>query len=169
MRAVFFDRDNTLTKDEGYCHLIEDFAWLDGVTKSLRLLQEHQIPVFIVTNQGGIGRGIFTPSQMHEFHRYLCIQATKEGGHIMDISFCPHHPLALDPDMRSCDCRKPGIGMFLELQKKWDITLSHSVMIGDRDSDIEAGEAAGLTSYLSDPTKPLDVLITKVIDRHFMR
>ena len=43
--------------------------------------------------------------------------ATKEGGHIMDISFCPHHPLALDPDMRSCDCRKPGIGMFLELQK----------------------------------------------------
>ena len=169
MRAIFFDRDNTLTRDEGYCHRVDDFAWLDGVTKALRLLKDRQIPVFIVTNQGGIGRGIFTETQMHDFHHHLNTQATQEGGHITDIAFCPHHPLAEDEAMRACQCRKPEIGMFLQLQKKWNITLSQSVMIGDRDSDVIAGKAAGMTAYLSDPTKPLDELIKMVIDKHFKR
>ena len=169
MRAIFFDRDNTLTKDEGYCHRIDDFAWLDGAPQALRLLKDQQIPVFIVTNQGGIGRGIFTETQMQDFHRHLCLKASREGGPITDIAFCPHHPLAQDEAMRDCQCRKPEIGLFLQLQKKWNITLSQSVMIGDRDSDVIAGQAAGMASYLSDPTKPLDELIKMVIDKHFQR
>jgi D-glycero-D-manno-heptose 1,7-bisphosphate phosphatase len=167
MRAVFFDRDNTLTKDEGYCHKIADFAWIDGAEQALARLAEAGIPVFIVTNQGGIARGIFTTQQMHDFNNHLMAQAVLAGGKIHDIAYCPHHPQAQRSEDRSCSCRKPQAGMIQGLAQKWDITLANSVMIGDRDSDVLAGEAAGCHSYLFDPKTNLDALVKTILSTHF--
>ena len=167
MRAVFFDRDNTLTKDDGYCHKIADFAWIDGASEALARLTRAQIPVFIVTNQGGIGKGIFTTQQMHDFNNHLQTQAQLAGGHIHDIAFCPHHPQALLAQDRHCSCRKPQAGLITALAQKWDITLADSVMIGDRDSDVSAGQQAGCHSYLFDPKTNLDALVKTIIATHF--
>ena len=167
MRAVFFDRDNTLTKDDGYCHKIADFAWIDGAPEALARLARAQVPVFIVTNQGGIGKGIFTTQQMHDFNNHLQAQAKLAGGKIHDIAFCPHHPQALNDEDRLCSCRKPQAGMIKALAQKWDIMLANSVMIGDRDSDVLAGEAAGCHSYLFDPKTNLDALVKTILETHF--
>ena len=167
MRAVFFDRDNTLTKDEGYCHKIADFAWIDGAKEALARLAKANIPVFIVTNQGGIGKGLFTTQQMHDFNNHLHAQATLAGGTIHDIAFCPHHPDAVAETDRLCSCRKPQAGMILALAQKWDISLGDSVMIGDRDSDVLAGQAAGCHSYLFDPKTNLDTLVKTILATHF--
>ena len=147
--AVFLDRDDTLIQDTGYMYKPEEFAWNDGAEDSLRLFQQHGLPVFIVTNQGGIARAYFTEAQMHIFHDKLLAETVKIGGHITDIAFCPHHPLSVTEALRTpCSCRKPEPGMILSLAKKWQLDLRRSVMIGDKPSDVEAGQAAGCASYL---------------------
>ena len=97
--AIFLDRDNTLIRDDGYIFEIEKFAWITGAVAALKRFHQAGLPVFIVTNQGGIGRGIFTESDMHNFNHHLIDAAEKAGGAITDIAFCPHHPLSPDPAM----------------------------------------------------------------------
>lgn len=169
IRAVFFDRDNTLTRDEGYCYKVSDFAWMPGADKALMRLATHQIPVFIVTNQGGIAKGLFTTTQMQAFHDHLCNMAQKAGGFITDIAYCPHHPQAADPDLRDCACRKPKAGLLEQLADRHEIDLSHSVMIGDRASDVAAGKTAGCHSYLYAQGTNLDTLVNQIITTHFSR
>ena len=165
-KAVFFDRDNTLTKDAGYCYKIADFAWMPEADKALKRLADAAIPVFIVTNQGGIAKQLFSLADMHAFHAHLSEMAQQAGGHITGIAFCPHHPDAIAPDQRHCDCRKPHPKLFHDLAKQHDIDLSASIMIGDKHSDIEAGKAAGCHSYLYDRTSSLDRLVKQVMLTH---
>lgn len=165
--AIFFDRDNTLTIDKGYCHKIEDFAWMPEVEAALRLCHQAAIPIFIVTNQGGIARQIFSYDDMTAFHHHLCDKAAAAGSHITDIAYCPHHPKARDPAARLCDCRKPAPTMLHQLATKWDISLAHSVMIGDRPSDILAGQYAGCHSYLYEPHSPMMRFLAPILAAHF--
>ena len=142
--AIFLDRDNTLIQDNGYIFEVEKFAWINGAAAALKRFHEANIPVFIVTNQGGIGRGIFSEDQMHHFNSHMIAAARNAGGFITDIAFCPHHPDAVTAELaQPCKCRKPEPGMLESLAQKWQIDLSASVMIGDRLSDIEAGQRAG--------------------------
>ncbi|MDA7598664.1 HAD family hydrolase [Alphaproteobacteria bacterium] len=165
--AIFLDRDDTLNLDEGYTQKISDFGWIKGAPEALRLFKNAGLDVYIVTNQGGIGRGIFTQEQMQNFNDHLCAEAIKIGGVIKDVAWCPHHPLAVDPALAGpCDHRKPGPGMILGLAKKWDIDLGSSVMIGDRDTDVAAGRAAGCHAYLFDGTD-LETLARHVLTTHF--
>ena len=165
--AVFLDRDQTLNVDHGYTHLIEDFAWIRGAPEALALFARHGIACFIVTNQGGIGRGFYKQQQMQDFNDHLTAAAEAAGGRIFDIAWCPHHPLAVSDEMKTpCCCRKPEPGLLLALAKKWNLDLAASVMIGDMESDVAAGEAAGCQGYLFDGTD-LSVLARLVIDRHF--
>lgn len=142
--AVFFDRDDTLVKDTGYMYKIADFQWMDGAISALLRLHTENIPIFIATNQGGIGKSLFTLAQMHAFHDHLQEQARTEGIQITDIAFCPHHPEAVIAELaQPCSCRKPEPGMLETLAQKWQIDLGASVMIGDKLSDMQAGERAG--------------------------
>lgn len=165
--AIFLDRDNTLTKDDGYTFEITQFQWMPGAPKALRAFHEKNIPVFIVTNQGGIGRGFFTIKDMQAFHQHLHLMVKSIGGKIHDIAYCPHHPLAIFDEFKTpCRCRKPKPGMLFDLAKKWQLDLSSSVMIGDRESDFEAGQRAGCHSYLYNGDS-LYNLAKKVISEHF--
>ena len=147
--AVFLDRDDTLILDTGYMYKPEEFAWKQGAEDSLRLFKKLGLPVFIITNQGGIARGYFTEAQMHLFHDKLLAETGKIGGVITDIAFCPHHPLSVTPALKTpCKCRKPEPGMLISLAEKWQLDLSRSVVIGYKASDSEAGQAAGCASYL---------------------
>jgi D-glycero-D-manno-heptose 1,7-bisphosphate phosphatase len=165
--AVFLDRDNTLTIDEGNTFKIEKFQWVRGAQLALSAFKKQGIPVFIVTNQGGIGRGIFTSDDMRLFHQHLQKMAQSVGGEIKDIAYCPHHPLAVTKALKTpCRCRKPEPGLFFDLARKWQLDLCRSVMIGDRFSDVVAGQRAGCHSYLFDG-HDLNQLAQQIIATHF--
>jgi D-glycero-D-manno-heptose 1,7-bisphosphate phosphatase len=165
--AIFLDRDNTLIHDDGYVFQIEKFTWINGATDALKRFYDANVPVFIVTNQGGIGRGMFSEDQMHHFNNHLIAAAKEAGGFITDIAFCPHHPLSPNPSMAiACRCRKPEPGLLFELAQKWQIDLSASVMIGDRDSDVQAGQRAGTHAYRFTQNN-LDDLAKRVMSTHF--
>jgi D-glycero-D-manno-heptose 1,7-bisphosphate phosphatase len=165
--AVFLDRDNTLTIDEGNTFKIEKFQWVRGAQLALSAFKKQGIPVFIITNQGGIGRGIFTLDDMRLFHQHLRKMAQLVGGEIKDIAYCPHHPLAVTKALKTpCRCRKPEPGLFFDLARKWQLDLCRSVMIGDRNSDVVAGQRAGCHSYLFDG-HDLNQLAQQIIATHF--
>ena len=165
--AIFLDRDNTLTIDEGYSFEIEKFEWVSGAPLALNAFHKAGIPVFVVTNQGGSGRGIFTVDDMHLFHQHLHKMARSVGGEIQDIAYCPHHPLAITKALKTpCRCRKPEPGLLFDLADKWQLDLDQSVMIGDQSSDVEAGQRAGCHSYLFGGDD-LSRLAQQIIATHF--
>jgi D-glycero-D-manno-heptose 1,7-bisphosphate phosphatase len=140
---------------------------MDGAPEALQLFKNAGLDVFIATNQGGIGRGIYTQADMHAFNAHLCASAVAAGGYIKDIAFCPHHPKAITPPLKTpCASRKPGHAMLTGLAAKWSIDLAQSVMIGDRDTDVIAGQAAGCHAYLFDGGN-LETLARQIIATHF--
>jgi D-glycero-D-manno-heptose 1,7-bisphosphate phosphatase len=165
--GIFLDRDNTLIVDRGYTHRVEDFAWIPGATAALKRFHDAGLPLFVVTNQGGVGLGIFTERDLHRFHRFLCAEVERHGAKITDIAVCLHHPNATTPSFQTpCLCRKPAPGMLVQLAERWQIDLARFVMIGDRQSDVQAGLGAGCHSYLFDGDN-LDTLAQEVLARHF--
>ena len=147
-KAVIFDRDEVLNVDIGYPHRIEDCHMMPGADHALKLVNDHGYKAYIATNQGGIALGYYDEAGMMAFNHALLQKLTAQGGVISGIAFCPHHPKAPNPTLHDCDCRKPKPGMLFDLAARYHIALEDSLMIGDRSTDIAAGEAAGCTSYL---------------------
>ena len=118
--AIFMDRDNTLTVDaKGYTWRLSDFALIDGAAASLALFHKLGLPVFVVTNQGGIGKGLYSQDDMQHFHDRLAAEAIAAGGMITDFAFCPHHPDAHDPALRT-PCRAIPLSVHRQSRRKED-------------------------------------------------
>ena len=166
--AIFLDRDDTLTVDaDGYTWRLSDFALVDGAGAALALFHQAGLLVFVVTNQGGIGKGLYSHEDMQRFHDRLAQEAVAAGGMITDFAHCPHHPDAIDPALRkTCSWRKPSPGMLLALAARWQIDLAASVMVGDRDSDVAAGHAAGCHAYRFEGGNLLPLAI-HILETHF--
>ncbi len=141
-KAVFLDRDGTIIDDVGYLHLPEEVRFKEGVFDALRSLQEAGYLLFIVTNQSGVGRGMFEEEDVKKTHDYIHDALEKEGISITGTYYCPHHP------DDGCECRKPNTGMLLQAAREHDIALSSSWMIGDKCSDIAAGRFANTRTVL---------------------
>jgi len=136
VKCVFLDRDGTLVLDSGYVHKVEDFQLLSGVIEGLKKLSKDFIFI-VITNQSGIGRGIYKEEDMHKFNEKLINELKKEDIEIKKIYFCPHAP------EENCDCRKPNIKSIKEAEKEFDINLQESWVIGDHPCDMEMGKSAG--------------------------
>jgi D-glycero-D-manno-heptose 1,7-bisphosphate phosphatase len=166
--AVFLDRDGTLNEDEaGYTHSIDDFRWLPGAIEAVRRLNDARFYVFVVTNQAGVARGIYSEEKVVALHAWIQDELRAQGAHIDDFRYCPFHPEGLIEAYRqSHPWRKPGAGMLLDLMKHWQVDITRSAIIGDKDSDVEAGRAA---SVLGLKVKPGDLLakVTALIERGF--
>ena len=156
--AIFLDRDGVINIDHGYPHKVEDFAFMPDADRAIKRAHDLNIPIFVVTNQGGIGLRYFDIVAMRQFHDHMLRKINDAGGYITDIAFCPHHPNAPHPDMRDCICRKPQPGMILDLAQKHHIDLPASVMIGDRPTDMEAAHAAGCHGILYESGSLLNVM-----------
>ena len=147
-KAVFFDRDEVLNVDTGYPHRVDECQMISGADYALKMVNDCGYRAYIVTNQGGIGLELYTEADMDEFNKELQRQLGAQGGIISGIAFCPHHPNSPDARMRKCECRKPKPGMLFAIAKQYQVDLNESIMIGDRQTDIDAAETAGCTGYL---------------------
>jgi len=141
-KAIFLDRDGTLNYDQGYVHKIEDYKLLPGVIEGLKLLQPSFIFI-IITNQSGIGKGLYSWADFSIFHGCLITDLLDNGIKIEKTYVCPH--IADD----GCNCRKPSTLNIEKCVKEYKIDLKNSWVIGDHPSDIQLGINAGCrTIYL---------------------
>lgn len=144
-RAVFLDRDGVINVDTAYCSRREDFQWIPGVLKAAARYAEAGYQLVIVTNQSGIGRGYYTEVDFRRLTGWMKDVFEKAGAPLADVRFCPHHPDAAVPEYRCrCNCRKPAPGMILEAAETLGIDLTQSVMVGDKQGDMQAAKAAGI-------------------------
>jgi len=161
--ALFLDRDGVLNHDHGYVGSKDRWDWMDGAREAVALATSHGWHVFIVTNQAGIARGLYGEPDLDALQRWVADELRRTGGTLDDWRYCPYHTEgAVDAYRRDSDWRKPAPGMLIDLLKNWALDPRHCVMIGDKDSDIQAGLAAGMRSELFAGGNLLDLVRTIV-------
>jgi len=153
-RVVFLDRDGTINVDTHYPYQIESLEFIPGVLRALAILAKLPLDIIVVSNQAGISLGMFTYKQMSEFNRELCSRVEQAEGRIDAFYFCPHRePKDLPPGSPRCMCAKPAPGMLLEAAEDFQLDLPKSFLIGDKTSDIAAGESVGCLTILVETGK----------------
>jgi histidinol-phosphate phosphatase family protein len=139
-KIVFLDRDGVINKkapEREYITSWNDFHFLPGVPEAIRAINEAGYKIAVVTNQRGVALGRLTGVELEGLHDRMSSELAKKGASISWIFYCPH-------DNGECDCRKPGIGLFLKLEQILDVDKRASWMVGDSLIDIQAGNAYGV-------------------------
>lgn len=150
--ALFLDRDGVLIEDVGYPHRAQDLRWIRSAREAVRLANASEWWVFVVTNQSGVARGLFDLDAVTRFHALMAQQLAEAGAHVDAWYVAPHHPDAVVPQWRHPDPpdRKPHPGMLLRAMAEHPVDTSRSVLIGDRETDLEAARRAGVRGLLFD-------------------
>ncbi len=141
-RAIFIDRDGTVSEEVGYMYhagLYKPFLWTGP---AIRRINESGMKAVLVTNQSGVGRGFFSEDTVAEVHDILIQELARCDAHLDAIYYCPHEPDA------TCDCRKPNPGMLMQAQFQLNIDLTQSYVIGDRYLDIRMAHRVGARGVL---------------------
>ena len=144
--AVFLDRDGVINVDHGYVSTWERFEFLPGVPDALRALQDAGYLLIVVSNQSGIGRGYYCEADVESLNKAIAQHlGSTVGVTLSEFYHCPHHPTEAEGEFRrQCDCRKPAPGMIRQAVLDHGVDVKTSLLVGDKDSDIEAGRAAGV-------------------------
>ena len=149
--AVFLDRDGVINVDRGYVGRPADFFLIDGAAEAISLLNQSGYLVFVVTNQSGIGRGLYTEADFEVVTAHMRSLLAERGAYIDDIRHCPFHPEAKIARYRQQHpWRKPAPGMILDILLHWEVDIESSFLIGDSPRDVAAATAAGIDGYLFD-------------------
>jgi D-glycero-D-manno-heptose 1,7-bisphosphate phosphatase len=144
--AVFLDRDGVLNEDSSYVYRLEDLKVLPGVPEALAKLKQAGLTLIAVTNQSGVARGMFSLEDVKRFNEEL----GKQTGNLIDAFYvCPHHPEGrIKEYATTCFCRKPGTDLIKRASTEHNLDLSQSYLVGDKQSDVDCGINAGLTTVL---------------------
>ncbi|GAB2683260.1 D-glycero-beta-D-manno-heptose 1,7-bisphosphate 7-phosphatase [Aliiglaciecola sp. 3_MG-2023] len=157
-KALFLDRDGVINVDHGYASRPEQIDFISDIFPLCKWFQQQGYIIIVITNQSGIGRGYYTEDDFHQLSKWMQSEFEKRGIKVTEFFYCPHHPTkAKGKYLQSCACRKPNPGMLEQAQKKFDIDMSHSVMIGDNKTDMLAASRAGVAHrYLYSSTPMAD-------------
>ena len=145
MKTVFLDRDGVINinpPNKGYVRRWSEFAFIPNAQKAIRELTQNGYRIIVVTNQAGIGRGLFFEENLLDIHARMVSEITETGGRIDAVYYCPHAPDA------GCTCRKPKPGMLIRARCEHNIELSSAYLIGDSTTDIEVGQRVGAKTLL---------------------
>jgi D-glycero-D-manno-heptose 1,7-bisphosphate phosphatase len=141
--AIFLDRDGVINENRAdHVTCWAEFVLVPGVLAGLRALYALGLPLFVVTNQASVGRGLLTAEALEALHARMCALLADHGARITAVYACPHRPEDL------CGCRKPRPGLFFRAAREHELDLGHSYYIGDALTDVAAGQAAGCTTVL---------------------
>ena len=148
-RAVFMDRDGTISEEVGYVNHVSRYRVFPFAAEAVRTLNDAGRLAVLVTNQAGVARGYFKEELIGEVHKVLVAELEREGARLDAVYYCPHHPTVGEPPYRfDCDCRKPRPGLLLRAADELGLDLSRCWMVGDRYSDTELARNAGARSAL---------------------
>ncbi|HTT07049.1 MAG TPA: HAD family hydrolase [Steroidobacteraceae bacterium] len=139
-RVVLLDRDGTLIVDRDYLADPTGLEFLPGAAEALRQLHQRGYRLVIISNQSGVGRGLFSLERLREINARLTQMVREAGAELAGIYSCPHHP------DENCACRKPKVELVRQAAQELHFDPAAAVMIGDRDSDIELGRRIGATT-----------------------
>jgi D-glycero-D-manno-heptose 1,7-bisphosphate phosphatase len=139
-KALFIDRDGVINVDKVHVSRKEDFEFTEGIFDLCRKYASEGYLIIVITNQAGIAKGLYSDKDFDKLSDWMTRQFDEKGILISKVYHCPHHPDFTGP----CGCRKPEPGMILQAIKDFDLDISKSVLIGDMESDLEAGRRAGI-------------------------
>ena len=142
IKTIFLDRDGVINKEIHYLHKIDDFEFIDGIFDACLYFQSLGYEIIIITNQSGISRGYYSLSDYQKVTQWMLDQFKDKNIEILDIFHCPHGPDS------NCDCRKPKPGMFLKAKVKHNTDMEKSWLIGDKELDVIAANAAGIENTI---------------------
>jgi D-glycero-D-manno-heptose 1,7-bisphosphate phosphatase len=164
--AVFLDRDGTINDDVGYLTDLASLHIYPYAPDAIRLLRRAGFAIIVVTNQGGIARGLMTEAFVQDTHRRMADRLERAGAMVDDWFYCPHHPASVMAGLATpCVCRKPGIAMPLEAAARHGLDLQRSWVIGDHWRDVQMGHAAGMRAVLLRTGHGLDQEATRASDQ----
>jgi D-glycero-D-manno-heptose 1,7-bisphosphate phosphatase len=157
-KAVFLDRDGVINIDvKNYTWRIEDFHFLPGVFETCITLQEKGYLIIVITNQGGIAKGLYSHEDVEKLHAYMLKRFSENNVNITNVYYCPHHN-----SVAKCLCRKPGSLMVEKAIARYNIDPVKCWFVGDRQRDIDAGGGAGVKGILVDENDDLSKILSLV-------
>jgi D-glycero-D-manno-heptose 1,7-bisphosphate phosphatase len=139
-KALFLDRDGVINVDKVHVSRSDDFELAEGIFELCRKYQSEGYLIMVITNQAGIAKGLYTEDDFLKLKAWMVEQFQINSVAISKVYHCPHHPDFTGP----CQCRKPNPGMILQAVKEFDLNISECVLIGDKETDLEAGRRAGI-------------------------
>ncbi|MDX1386884.1 MAG: HAD family hydrolase, partial [bacterium] len=149
LKGVFIDRDGTINEDRGYIFRIEDFRFIPGSLSALKKLTEAGVHIHIITNQSGIAMGHYTEEDYFNLTHFMLNEFERHQIKVSDVVHCPHHAEGtVLRYQKVCKCRKPETGLIDPIIEREGYLPHHLAVIGDKNSDIEAGRRLGIRSYL---------------------
>jgi D-glycero-D-manno-heptose 1,7-bisphosphate phosphatase len=149
--AVFLDRDGVINIDHGYTYRPEDLIFTPTAVEGIKAFNRAGYYVLIVTNQSGVARGLYTTQDVERFHAYMQHELHLQGAHVDGFYYCAFHPEGIIPQYAiDHEDRKPNPGMLLRAMRDWPIEIERSVMIGDKDTDMQVAARAGVKGLLVD-------------------
>ena len=158
-KAVFLDRDGVINlKRDDYVKSIEEFVILKDVPDAIKILNENNYLVIIITNQSAINRGLLTDQELSRIHDFMKNELDKDGAHIDGIYYCPHRP------NENCSCRKPGTELVERAVKEHSISIGSSWFIGDSETDMVAARKIGLYGIKIEENSSLFEPVKKILD-----
>jgi D-glycero-D-manno-heptose 1,7-bisphosphate phosphatase len=161
--AVFMDRDGTISEEVGYLSELDQLCLISKSAEAIRLINESGLMAIVITNQSGVARGYFTEEMVNRIHEKMKELLEKQDVHLDGIYYCPHHPEGvIEYYRKTCNCRKPAVGLLEKASKDHDINLAASYIVGDKLIDIELASKVGakgilvLTGYGKDELKKIN-------------
>tara|TARA_A100001015_G_scaffold194997_1_gene217388 strand:- start:138 stop:638 length:501 start_codon:yes stop_codon:yes gene_type:complete len=162
-KLIIFDRDNTLIEDKGHTHKIENLKFLPQTIKTLSYVSKKKYLIAVITNQGGVAKGLYNISQVHRFHKKIKTILKKKNINLI-FFFCPHHPKGEVPKYSiKCKCRKPGDLLIKKALLKTSTAKKNCIMFGDKFTDKQAALKAKIRFYYRQ--KKFFSQVKKIIDK----